>query len=398
MTKRKSNGEGTIYFRKDRQQYCGQIVTGINPKTGKLIRKTVYGKTRSEVIKKKKALESQLITGTYRGPTDYTVESWLNHWVENNVKNRLSAKSYEMYKYIIRVHLIPALGTVKLEDVTTEMIENLLNKKMNPADGSRKLKMRTVYYIKQTLNAAMKKAKRNKLISYNMVEDVDLPAIPKPRPTEKAMTTEEMTTFIRGTQESPYHTIWEIGFLTGFRRGELLGLKWTDIDFKASVINLRRQVVLIDSKPVVTDDLKTTGSAQEIVVLPIAIDKLRQHKLKQRELFLKLGIQLDEDDLVFTNYTKNPMRPDVISHAFTRERKRLGLREGLSMHGTRHTFATLSAESGMETMKLKDLMRHADISTTMGYVGTMKSDSYRAELTKLSTVVAAAFDEEVKVK
>ena len=175
-----------------------------------------------------------------------------------------------------------------------------------------------------------------------------------------------------------------------------MGLKWKDINFEKSVINLRRQVVLINNKPVVTDELKTKRSAQEVVVLPIAIERLRQHKLRQRESFLKLGIQLNDDDLVFTNYSKTPIRPDVVSHAFTKERKRLGLRGGLSVHGTRHTFATLSAENGIETMKLKDLMRHSGISTTMGYVSMMKSDSYRTELTKLANVVGAAFDEELK--
>jgi integrase len=187
--------------------------------------------------------------------------------------------------------------------------------------------------------------------------------------------------------------------LTGFRRGELLGLKWKDVDFENCRINLCRQVVLDgNNRPIITDVLKTEGSSQEISVMPIVIERLRKCKLKKSEFLLKLSLKIDEDDLIFSTYDRHPYRPDVVSHRFTAERKRLGLRDGLSMHSTRHTFATLGVEVGIQTPKLMDLMRHSDIKITMGYVDRMKDSSYKIELEKLSKAVESIFDEQAQAK
>lgn len=394
----KIKGTGTIYYRADRNQYCGQVIIGTDPKTGKPIRKTLYAKRKKDLQAKIDLLKSTIVTGTYRGPTEYTVGSWLDYWIENYVKSRLSSKSYEMYTYIIRVHLKPAFGGIKLEDLKTEMIEKMLDSKMYPKDGKKGLKIRTIRYIKQTLTTSLRKAVRRHLINYNVAEEAELPVhIDQPR-IERAFTLEEMQCFIKGTADCPYHNIWDIGFLTGLRRGEILGLKWKDIDFENCRINLCRQVVLQNNKPILTDSLKTEGSSQEILVMPLVIERLKLYKLKQREELLKLSITVEEDDLIFTSYTKLPFRPDVISHIFTEQRKMLGLRDGLSLHSTRHTFATLGIESGMETPKMKDFMRHTDLATTMGYVGKMKDTSYRTELEKLSKTVESIFDDAPKNK
>ena len=397
MSKRKAKGSGTIYYRKDRDVYCGQVTVGTDPKTGKPIKKTFYGKKQSDVVRQKKKFEADFEAGTYQAATEYTVATWLDQWLES-IKTRLASKSYESYAYIVRVHLKPEFGLIKLEDLDTQMIERFLNRKLSPGDGKKGLSIRTVNYVKQTLSTSLRKAKRQRLINYNPAEDVELPKQRKQSRKDRAFSFEEMQIFITGTRDSRYHYIWDIGFLTGFRRGELLGLQWKDIDFDNCRINLCRQVLLDgNNKPIVTEVLKTEGSSQQVSVMPIVIERLRQCRRKQSEFLLKLGLKIDDNALIFSNYDGRPYRPDVVSHRFTAERKRLGLRDGLSMHSTRHTFATLGTEVGIETPKLMDLMRHSDIKITMGYVDKMKDSSFKVELAKLSKAVESIFDEQTQL-
>ncbi|MGV8078217.1 MAG: site-specific integrase [Methanosarcina sp.] len=393
MANEKIRGNGSIHYRADRKMYCGQLTIGIKPITGGPDRRTMYGKKKKDVQKKMDELKSSIIMGTYQSRTSYTVGSWLDYWLETCVEPVLSYKSCILYSYIIRVHLKPAFGSTQLEKLTANMIENLLRNKLRPTDNSKGLKIRTVNYIRQTLRTSLKEAKAQGLININVAESARLPKNAKEPHKEKAFTLEEMQLFIDGSKDSPYHFIWEVAFLTGLRRGELLGLKWKDIDFDNCRIKLSRQVILEYCKPVLTEFLKTEGSSQEILVLPIVIERLKLCRLKQKEGLLKLGMTLEDDDLVFTTHTKLPYRPDVISHIFTQQRKKLGLRDGLSMHSTRHTFATLGIEYGIEATKMKDFMRHTDLSTTMGYVGKMKDSSYKMELEKLERVVGPIFDE-----
>ena len=214
---------------------------------------------------------------------------------------------------------------------------------------------------------------------------LNYPKIKKKPIREKAFSADEMVLFLNGTEENPYHYLWLIAFLTGFRRGELLGLKWADVNFDSCKIRLHRQVVIENNKRVVKDQLKTAGSSATVVVLPLVLSALESYKIKNSELLLKFGVKIQDSDFIFRDIEGNPFRPDVISHNFSKAVKKLGLRAELTMHSTRHTFATLCADINIDSKKLQAFMRHDDIKTTMHYVGTMSDKGFTSEAEKINS-------------
>lgn len=383
MSKRSPKGSGTIYFREDRGKWCAQVITGLNPKNGKYIRKTIYGQTQSDVIKQKKKLESKIEGGMFLQPTSYTVATWMDQWL-SMIKISVEPSTYNTYESICRIHIKPTLGKFKLEKLTGQQVQQLINEKYNPSEGSIGLSRRTVKYISQTLYAAMRKAKAQQLIIFNPAADIELPKNRARGLRKKAFTAEEMNAFLKGTKESPHYYLWLIAFTTGFRRGELLGLQWADVDFESSRITLSRQVLLEGNVLTVKSHLKTYNSAATVMVMPLVIETLKEYRLKQSEAFLKVGQKIEDTDFIFCSSEKNPLRPDSITGAFKSAVKRCSLRNELSLHGTRHTFATLSTNVGMNLTKLQQLMRHDDVTVTSEYIDKMQDESFRSEIQKIN--------------
>lgn len=382
MAKRKTraaNGCGSVYQRKDRKGYFADVPIGINPTTGRVKTKTLHASTQSEVVRLKKDLESKLTMGTYRPSMGYTVGSWLDEWLAFK-KPLIGYKSYEMYELFIRLHIKPTLGLIKLEKLETGHIQKLLQNKLYPTDGTKPLAFRSGIAIKQTLHIALKKAAAQHLISSNPADNVEMRRSGLKPIIHKAFTLPEMLMFLSETTNNPYHYVWQIAFLSGIRRSELLALRWDDIDFEKGTIRIDEQVTCLNG---LTFVLKTLLSTATIPVLPTVIDILKQYKHERRVEFLKYGISIDDNDLIFSKQDKSLISPGIVSKSFRKERLRLQLRSELTFHSTRHTYCTLGLQFGMEVPKMMALMRHSDISTTMMYASKMEDDSYRAELAKM---------------
>ena len=241
MAKRRSNGEGNIRKRKD-GRWEGRYTAGHDPVTGRQVFKNVLGKSQAEVREKlKKALEeSQKVDFTRTGK--YTVAQWMEEWFENVCKIKVRPSSHQTYRGYIDHHIAPNIGKIPLEKLSTMDLQKLYRKLMSNGRVERieaehqpkGLSAKTVRNINQIISSAMDFAVAQKIISENPCKNVSLPKL-----EHKEMQTipaEQLQAFLQEAKATGVYEMYYIELATGLRRGELLGLKWTDIDWKNALL------------------------------------------------------------------------------------------------------------------------------------------------------------------
>ena len=263
MAKRRANGEGSIRKRKD-GRWEGRYTAGRDPVTGKVIYKNVLGKTQAEVkAKLKTAIEKSGSPGITT--EHYTLGQWLDAWMENYAKLQVRPSSHKTYQGFIENHIKPTLGDIPLEKLTSmdlqRLYKHLLESGRVECTESRSkpkgLSVKTVRNINQMISTTLNCAVEQRLIPSNPTKGRVLPKLE--RKEMKILPPESLGTFFEEARRSGVFELYYIDLATGLRRGELLGLKWNDIDLDKGVIHVRRQV-LRQNGEVVEAPLKTKNS------------------------------------------------------------------------------------------------------------------------------------------
>ncbi len=356
MAKRRANGEGNIRKRKD-GRWEGRYTAGINPETGKQIFKNVLGKTQAEVKEKlKKALaDSQKLDLAKQGK--YTVGTWMDVWFENVCKIKVRPSSHQTYKGYIDNHIKPHIGNIPLEKLTTMELQKFYRKLLTTGRVERieaekqpkGLSAKTVRNINQVISSAMDFAIAQKIISENPCKAVALPKI-----EHKEMQTipaEQLQAFLTEAKATGVYEMYYIELATGLRRGELLGLRWEDIDMKQGIIRVRRQVARIDGK-IVEAPLKTKNSYRTVTISPQAIEVLKQQKAKTN------------DQYVFPSPNGGPISPDSVNNMLGRVLERARIPK-VRFHDLRHTFATLALQNGVDIKTVSGMLGHFSAGFTL---------------------------------
>ena len=353
MAKRRANGEGSIRKRKD-GRWEGRYTAGRDPVTGKVIYKNVLGKAQAEVKAKFKAAiekSSSLATTTER----YTTGQCLDVWIENYAKLQVRASSHKTYQGFIENHIKPALGDIPLEKLTaTELqrlykylLENGRLECMESRNKPKGLSVATVRNINQMISSALNCAVEQRLISSNPTNGCVLPKLE--RKEMKILPPESLGTFFEEARRSGVFELYYIDLATDLRRGELLGLKWSDIDLDKGIIHVRRQV-LRQNGEVVEAPLKTKNSYRNIAIGADAIKVLKRMEQK--------------DEYVFPSPFGGPMSPDSVLHMLQRVLKRAGL-ERIHFHDLRHTFSVLALQNGVDVKTLSAMLGHYSAGFTL---------------------------------
>ena len=332
MAKRRSNGEGNIRKRKD-GRWEGRYTAGRDD-YGKVIYKNVLGKTQAEVKEKlKKAIaENEKIDIT---KTDkFTVGQWMDIWFEDYCTLKVRPSSHQTYKGYIEHHIKPYIGDVPLNKLTSlqlqRMYKTLLTKgridRIESKNQPKGLSAKTVRNINQVISSAMDVAIEQKIISENPTNGCALPKIE--RKEMHTIPAEQLEAFLREAKNSGVYEMYYLDLATGMRRGELLGLKWSDIDFAHGIIHIRRQISRIDG--VIREmPLKTKNSYRNIPISDNAVEMLKEMRTHS------------SSDYVFASPTGGPISPDSVNNMLHRVLKRAGL-EQIRFHDLRHSFATLA--------------------------------------------------------
>lgn len=356
MAKKRANGEGNIRKRKD-GRWEGRYTAGYDPDTGKRIIKNVLGKTQAEVKEKlRKAIEdSQKLD--YAKVGKYTVGQWMDEWFEAYAIVKVRPSSHQTYKGYIDNHIKPNIGNIPIEKLTSLQLQKLYKKLLTegrvPRIESEKqpkgLSAKTVRNINQVISSAMSMAVKHKLILSNPTEGCELPKIEHKE--MKTISAGQLGAFLREAKESGVYEMYYLDLATGLRRGELLGLKWEDIDLENGIIHVRRQVARVNGE-VREMPLKTKNSYRSISISQDAVALLKGMKAKQ------------VCDYVFPSASGGPISPDSVNNMLHRVLQRAGL-PSIRFHDLRHTFATLALQNGVDIKTVSGMLGHFSAGFTL---------------------------------
>lgn len=293
MAKRRGNGEGSIRKRKD-HRWEARYTAGIHPETGKPISKNILGKTQSEVLDKlRKALDdAQRLDYSKTGK--YTLGQWMEIWFQNVAKIKVRPSSHQTYSGYIRNHIAPNIGNLPLDKLTTlelqkfygQLLRAVRVERIESQQQPKGLSAKTVRNINQIISSALDFAVAQKIILSNPAKYCALP-----RPEHKEMQTipaDQLQDFLEEAKRSGVYELYYIDLITGLRRGELLGLKWSDIDFRRKVIHVRRQIARVD-KQIVEAPLKTKNAYRTIAISDQTAEILKQQKENRRYLCIPIS-------------------------------------------------------------------------------------------------------------
>ena len=385
MAKKRANGEGSIRKRKD-GRWEGRYTAGHDPETGKAIYKNVLGRSQAEVKEKlKQAIgEAQALDITKAGK--YTVGDWMEVWFQDYAKIKVRPSSHQTYQGYIHNHIRPNIGDIPLEKLTSLDLQKFYKKLLAQgrvdrveAKGQPKgLSAKTVRNIHQILSSALKLAQEQRLILTNPAEGCALPRVEHQE--MKTLTTVQLASFFREARESGVFELYYLELATGLRRGELLGLKWEDIDLERGDLRVRRQVSRINGE-VVEAPLKTKNAYR---TLPLAEDTVSVLKEQRR----KVG----NSPWVFPSPNGGPISPDSVLHMLHRVLKRAGLPR-VRFHDLRHTFATLALQNGVDVKTVSGMLGHFSAGFTLDTYAHITSAAQRQAAKTMGSVLAGAIPE-----
>ena len=322
--KRRGRGEGHVRRRKN-----GSYEARLPLPEGKY--KSFYGKTASEALAKREEGRKLLYSGISLGSPNRPFGEYLKQWLATSVKGSVRESTYANHESIVRTHLIPSLGHNKLRRISGYHLSELYSKKL------KSLSPGCVTSIHATASKALRQAVRWRLIPFNPAEDA---SPPRYEPKELTPLTLDEVRQILASEPGP---LFFLAVFTGLRVGELLGLKWEDIDFRASTLRLVRQF----NRKGELVPLKTSASKRVVEIPPIALESLASTRKSSGPIFS--GI---EPSHIVRDFLKPVLR-------------RAGIEKHVTFHGLRHTFATLMLQSGADPKTTQGALGHARIAETM---------------------------------
>jgi len=349
MAKR-GHGEGSIYQRKDGRWAASITVEGHK-------RKTLYGKTRKEVQEKLRVALHEQKQGMLATGPQQTLKQYLEQWLEEVHRPTLRLSSYDRYRSLLNNHILPSLGHIQVNKLTVQQVQALYARKVNEG-----LSAKTIQNIHGLLHKALDNAVKWGLVSRNVCSVVSTPRLI--RHEIHPLTKEQAQLLLEKVHGQGLEAILSLALVTGMRRGELLALRWQDIDFEAMSLHVSRTVNHLGRYGYVENEPKTARSRRKIMVPQFVIEVLHEHKARQAEARLKAGSKWKEQDLVFPNTSGGFIYPDVLLNQFRKLLKNVGLPH-MRFHDLRHSAATILLSMGVHVKVVQELLGHSAITMTM---------------------------------
>ncbi|MEV7533731.1 tyrosine-type recombinase/integrase [Streptomyces hydrogenans] len=371
--KRNPNGAGTITQRKDGRFQAAVYV--LQP-DGTRARKFAYGKTWAECDVKRRALLDAVDNGVPVPTRSAKLSEWLPYWLDNVVKPRRKLSTYDKYEAHVRLYLVPGIGSKRLESLSVADVRRFL------VQLEKKTTAATAKESHRVLRTALTAACREELISRNVASLVE-----PPRPKARELSPwslDETLDFLAASRRDPLYAAFVLAIAMGLRRGELVGLRWADIDLDKRVLYVRQQTqrrrgVLYDDDP--------KGRRQRTVPLPaMCIAPLRWHRMRQNEQWIKAGEKWEGGGYVFTTASGRPVEPRNVYRSFTRVAASAGLRV-IRLHDARHGTATLLTAAGVAPRVVMEILGHSQISITMDVYTHVVQDTQREAISHMDRLL-----------
>ncbi|MGY1874270.1 tyrosine-type recombinase/integrase [Nocardia gipuzkoensis] len=381
--KRNPNGSGTIGARKDGRY---ELKLFVDAPDGIRKRVSVYGATWEEADAERTRLKELQRKGVPVDITTATVRQYLEHWLANVAKPEVRATTYVTYELLVRLYLVPGLGKHKLRALQADHVRTWLNRLRTVCqccaqgkDAKRAEKNRarccarkpvdcceqypatgTLRAILRVLRAALQDAVEADVLARNVARQVKMPTggIRK----EKPWSAEEATRFLTVAKDHRLYALWSVALAVGLRRGEALGLRWSDVDLVAGRIDLEKALYRVGGT-LALHELKTEASDNSVPLPDKLVRILRQHRRDQ--LQDRRIAEANKLGLVFTSTRGTPLEPRNVNRAFAQLVKKAGARP-IRLHDLRHSCATLLFTMGVEAATVQRILRHSSITVTTG--------------------------------
>ena len=371
---RRGHGEGSIYQRSD-----GRWAASISLEGGK--RKTFYGKTRREVQEQLKTALHEQQKGLFVTGPQQKVGQFLTHWLENVHKQSIRSRTYERYEEIVRLHLVPGIGHHQLQKLSPQHLQSFYTKKLEEG-----LSPTTVISFHNVLHKALETAVRWNLVSRNTC---DLVSPPRRKHFEiQPLSTEQVQQLLATARGHRLEALFILALASGLRRGELIGLKWQDINFLTGMLQVRRILTRVPSKlpgkGYVEAEPKTDKGRRSILLPPFVIEALREHRVKQLESKLKAGSAWQDHDYVFCTSIGTHLNPtrDVLDQLKALLQK-AGLPD-IRFHDLRHSAATMLLGMGVHPKIVQEILGHNQISMTLDTYSHVLPTMQREAMSKMN--------------
>lgn len=384
--KRRAKGEGNVRYVDDKKLWEGRLTVGVDPGTGKSIRKSIYGKTQKEVRRKMNAARSALDNNDYHDPSKLTVGQWLDIWVRDYLGD---VKPYTALSYTQHVnnHIKPAIGAVKLDELDTNTIQGFYNRLQRGTRGKPALSPKTVRNIHGVLHAALQQAVAEGTLHHaNPTEACKLPR--KDQKEMRPLDEDETRRFIEAVKGHCYEIIFLVALFTGMRQGEVLGLTWDCVDFKRGVIKVNKQLQK-DAGGGSSYSLVTTKNGKGRVITPphYVMQLLEDQRKRQAEWKHRAGpAWQNKINLVFTSELGTPVLHHTLYHNFKHVVESLGLPE-VRFHDLRHTYAVAAISAGVDIKTVQANLGHATASFTLNVYAHVTEQMNRASAEKMQQYI-----------
>jgi integrase len=376
MARRSRRGGGSVYWDASRACYVGAVSIGGGPETGKRIRRKVSAATEAECWDKLgELLAEKKRTGTV-ARRDITVERVVRDRLANEprtVRSPITRRVHEDHA----ARIIAAIGKARLINLTPGQVEQRLLWKM--ADDGYAIK--TIRDTRSLLAGAIRRAERDGLVGRNVALLADLPSGTSKQ--SRAMTLAQVGALL-GSGLTPWWRAYiTVGVMCGLRPGELLGLRWQDVDFTGKLVRVRYALTEADGGLVLAD-LKTDRSKRTLVMPAAVAAALRAHRTQQAADRLRLGGAYADMDLVFCRADGRPSRRQHVYKGFQRACSRAGI-GAFHPHELRHTHVSVLSDHGVDMEVIADSVGHVN--------STVTRTVYRHQIADVVARAASAMDQ-----
>ena len=334
MVKRRSHGEGTIYLRPD-----GLWVAQITLPDGK--RKTKYSKTQKVVKEWLLAQRNALQQGLWVKDDTLTVSGFFDRFLNDTLRFKVKPKTFDSYSSLIRLHINPTLGRLRLVELRPYHLQDLYRQKIESG-----LSNRTVQYIHAVIHRGLEQSFKWGIISKNVADLVEAP-----RPERKELTiftVEQCRIFLEGIKDDRLYPFYALAIGCGLRLGELLPLEWQDYNFENSTVSVRRTLQRVRGKTIIGEP-KSEKSRRVVAIPSFVLEVLKDRK---------------SEGLVFSTRNGTAFSPRNIQRHFANTLVKLGLPK-IRFHDLRHTFATIMLSQNVHPKTVQEALGHSSIVLTL---------------------------------
>ena len=358
--------EGSVYRRADGRWVA---VLHVGYSGGKRQRKSFYGATRQEVASRLAGAVRDRQLGKSPVPEREKLGDFLNRWLEDTARRSIRVSTYEIYEVSLRKHIIPEIGDIRLARLTADDLDALYSRLLD------KLAPKTVRMIHAVLHRALSHAQRRGAVAVNVASIADVPSAP--RREFRALSPEEAARLLKAARYDRFYALYALALNTGMRQGELLGLRWRDVNLSGAVLHVRQQVYRMAGEWVFSEP-KTAAGRRTVSLSGSAVEALRERRLAQNKERLR-GETWEDLDLVFSNRRGNPIdKANLLRGSFWPLLERAGLPH-MRFHDLRHSCASLLLAEGVHPKVVQEMLGHSSISVTMDIYShtlpTMQADA-----------------------